>query len=359
MASAISFDKPSFLVDSRNRDEGSIEDCNICVDLPANNKFNQISISSVVIPKSYYNVTDGRRPGEIVGRILGIDDGTKANGFQPVAGSNGIPTRPLGGYAHNEFSLLEGTSSSGGVLISIPLASYNQCNFPEIMSNLLTNNSVNGWTYDVSYPNFLWEKDTKKWTFSVSGNGTNSAALYFPIVDPIDKPVGCGTRNKLQPVRSTEIMGMNASLNNGQRVFDSNGKLVSDFQVDFELTKYITIKSDICLDQGNQTSDNAILGTIPVIDVEDGAVINYELQQLEDESKYLANNRKNQYSFSLYDDHDEPLNLNGINWFIKLFVYEYNPFFEVAINDIKIRQLALANQSLLANRQVNQPPSIE
>lgn len=343
MASAISFDKPSFMVDSREREPGAlntIEDFDIRIELPKNNKFNQVSISTVIIPKSYYNITD---------RVLGTD----------TDGSTKEPNNNVYSFNHNQFVLAEGTSSG---VITLPAANYNSINFPVVMKDLLETASTgfgNNFIYDITYPDPTTEADTRKWTFTVSNNGATQPIFYFPIVQPINKPEGSGARNKKEPVRITEIMGFNAELNNGQRVFSGN-TLTSDNMVDFELTKYIVIKSNISLDQGNQSGDNAILGTIPVTNVPDGGVINYELQQLEDESKFLANNRKNIYSFSLWDDHDEPVNLNGINWFVKLFVYEYNPFFELAINDIRIRQLQLANGSIPSvQREVNQPPPTE
>jgi len=325
MASAINFDKPSFMVDSRNRLPGpsnTIENFSSCVQLPPNNKFNQVSISSVVIPKSYYNIIDNS---------VGVSEVAAPNSF-------------VGSFVDNQFLFTEGTSSA---LITVPLAFYNSINFPIVMKDLLETQSVtngNSLTYEVTYPDSTTQADTRKFTYKCLNNsGALAISFFFPTVTKKNTS-GCKSNDTS---RISEIMGFSNETNSGLKSFalesGSIYSLTSEFVIDFELTKYITIKSNISLDQGNATGDNAILGVIPVVDTPNGGVINYELQQLEDESKYLSNNKNNIYSFSLWDDHDEPMKLNGLNWFVKLFLYEYNPFFELAINDIRIKQLQYAN----------------
>lgn len=328
MSHAISFDKPSFMIDSRNRllgNDNIIEDFDICVQLPVGNKFNQVSISSVVLPKSYYNIVDNS-----VGTSL-------------VAAPNGF----TGSFRDNQFLLTEGTSSG---LITVPLAFYNQINFPMVLKGLLETQSIafgNSFIYEITYPDLTLEADTRKFTYKVTNNVSGmDVSFFFPTV--LRSGSG-GTCKSNDTSRITEIMGFSNEITGGLKTFVQVGAtsvytLTSEYVADFELTKYITIKSNISLDQGNATGDNAILGVIPVVDVPHGGVINYELQQLEDESKYLSNNNNNIYSFSLWDDHDERMKLNGINWFVKLFLYEYNPFFELAINDIRIKQLSMSDE---------------
>jgi len=373
MSHAISFDKPSFMVDSRNRligPDNIIEDFDICVELPTNNKFNQVSVSSIVIPKSYYNIVDNS---------VGVSEVAAPNSF-------------TGSFRDNQFLLSEGTGSTSSALITVPLAFYNSVNFPIQMKSLLETASPTGLTYEVTYPDPNTELDTRKFTYKCLDNTSALAiSFFFPTVTRRSSSGACKTNDTS---RISEIMGFSNEtntaapawssattyvandvvtlLNNtyvcilghtnqtppnatywtlitlGEKRFDLESgniySVTSEYVIDFELTKYITIKSNISLDQGNATGDNAILGVVPVTDVPNGGLINYELQQLEDESKYLSNNKNNIYSFSLWDDHDERMKLNGINWFTKLFLYEYNPFYELAINDIKIRQLRISDQ---------------
>ena len=339
MSHAISFEKPSFMVDSRNRligQDNQIEDFDICVQLPVGNKFNQISISSVVLPKSYYNIVDNS---------VGVSEVAAPNGF-------------VDAFVDNQFLFSEGTSSG---LITVPLAFYNSINFPIILKGLLEERSAststtgsnvtsgavfgNNLIYEISYPDPTTEADTRKFTYKCLNNASAlPISFFFPTVTRTGSGGSCKSNDTS---RISEIMGFTNETNAGLKSFTLESgsiySVTSEYVVDFELTKYITIKSNIALDQGNATGDNAILAVIPVFDVPNGGVINYELTQLEDESKYLSNNKNNIYSFSLWDDHDERMKLNGINWFVKLFLYEYNPFFELAINDIRIKQLGLSN----------------
>lgn len=340
MSHAISFEKPSFMVDSRNRllgQDNQIEDFDICVQLPVNNKFNQISISSVIIPKSYYNIIDNS---------VGVSIATypAPNGF-------------VDSFRDNQFLLSEGTNSG---LITIPLAFYNEINFPIVLKGLLEAKSVtfgNSFTYEITYPDLTTEADTRKFTYKVTNNVSGmDISFFFPTVIRSGSGGSCKSNDTS---RISEIMGFTNETNSGIKSFALESgtiySLTSEYVVDFELTKYITIKSNIALDQGNSTRDNAILGVIPVYDVPHGGVINYELTQLEDESKYLSNNKNNIYSFSLWDDHDERMKLNGINWFVKLFLYEYNPYYELAINDIRIKQLGFADNQ---EQQPQQQPQL-
>jgi len=334
MSHAISFDKPSFMVDSRNRligPDNIIEDFDICVELPTNNKFNQVSVSSIVIPKSFYNIVDNS---------VGISEIAAPNSF----------TDP---FRDNQFLLSEGTGSTSSALITVPLGFYNSVNFPIQMKSLLETASPNGLTYEITYPDPNTELDTRKFTYKCLDNTSAlEISFFFPTVTRRSSSGACKTNDTS---RISEIMGFTNETDGGKKVFALESgtiySVTSEYVIDFELTKYITIKSNISLDQGNATGDNAILGVVPVSGVPNGGLINYELQQLEDESKYLSNNKNNIYSFSLWDDHDERMKLNGINWFVKLFLYEYNPYYELAINDIRIRQLRIANQQLQQQQQ--------
>jgi hypothetical protein len=325
------------MVDSRNRLIGSvntIENFDICVQLPVGNKFNQVSVSSVVIPKSYYNIVDNS---------VGVSNA-----------ANPAPNSFVGSFTDNQFLLSEGTGSTSSALITVPLGFYNSINFPIQMKSLLETASPNNLTYEVTYPDPTTERDTRKFTYKCLDNtGALDISFFFPTVIRNSSSGVCKINDTS---RISEIMGFTNETNAGIKTFALESgtiySLTSEYVADFELTKYITIKSNIALDQGNATGDNAILGVIPVFDVPNGGVINYELQQLEDESKFLSNNNNNIYSFSLWDDHDERMKLNGINWFVKLFMYEYNPFYELAINDIRIKQLQMANN----NQQQQQQP---
>ena len=283
MSSAIGDLQPSFVINSDKRlnpTNTNVENFEIEIPLPAGNKFNKVSVSSVMIPKSYYNIGD--RGGD------------------------------------ETFTL---TEAGAPITITMPAGDYNYDNLPATLTTLL--NAAGSYTYSVTFPDISLEPDSNRLTFTVSGNGGVQPTLTFQ-----------GGANNIY-----RVLGFNTTDTN---VFVGDS-LVSTNVCNLELTKYIIIKSNIALDSGNMSGDNAILAVIPVLQQVNGAVINYELVNLEDESKVFSNNGANRYKFSIFDDNDNELFLNGRGWGVKLFIYEYNPFYELAIQDMRVRNLDILN----------------
>ena len=294
MSSAIGELQPSFIVNSDNRlnpTNTNVENFDIEIPLPAGNKFNKVSISSVMIPKSFYNIGD--RGGDETFTITEPDSGAGIG----LTGT-GLP-----------------------ITITLPAGDYNYDNLPLELERLI-NASTTVWTYTVTFPDISLVADSNRLTFTVSGNDGQPTLTFT------------GGANNIY-----RVLGFNTTDTN---VFVGDS-LVSTNVCNFELTKYIIIKSNISLDSGNMSGDNAVLAVIPVLQQVNGAVINYELVNLEDEGKVFSNNGANRYIFSLHDDNDNELFLNGRGWGVKLFIYEYNPFFELAIQDMRVRQLDILN----------------
>jgi hypothetical protein len=72
-------------------------------------------------------------------------------------------------------------------------------------------------------------------------------------------------------------------------------------------------------------------------------VIHYRLIQLEDEIKTLVTSKSNTYRFSLYDDDNRLLDLNGNNWSMTLFVSRFNYHDEIDIKHIKVQNIEKLN----------------
>jgi hypothetical protein len=291
MSSAVGLLQPSFVINSADRlapTSTNVEDFEIEIPLPPNNRFNKVSVSTIVIPNSFYNVPD------------------PLHHVNPKV---------------NQFLLAD---STGNYEIVLTPGNYNYTNLPPILEALL--NAASSLTYTVSLPNRVTEIDTTKLTFTVSP--AEAAVIAFPVGSVMYKLLGFENISTLFPINP----------------FSAGGVLISTHVCNFEFTKYITIKSNISLDSGNMSGDNAILGVVPVLQQNNGAVINYELVNLEDEAKAFTNNGSNRYRFSLYDDKGNPLFLNGRGWMTKIFTFEYNPYFELAIQDIQLRNLDFVNK---------------
>lgn len=282
---------PSFIIDSANRDDkiGSDGRPNTnrssfvyTIDISKNSKFNCVAMSQARIPKAWYTV-------------------------QTI-------------HANNTFELHEGGSSA---TITIAEGNYNVYSFMNILTGLLNTNSPNGWTYSITFPDSLTDVQTFKYTFSVSGNGGVQPMFEFTSSSS----------------RISELMGFDFAndVYNGENPFVGDS-LESYTQVYFQLTKFITVKSNICSNSGNSDSDSSVLARIDVTHVHDGDTIVWNMSSLEDASRVIPNNNSNVYTFSLFDDKGRPLNIHD-DWNIVLLLYEYNPVSEYMINDLKLKYL--------------------
>lgn len=293
MSVSVGRDKPTFIINSfdrKNRPTTTSSDFFYKINISKQHDFDTVAISSIQIPKTFYTLQQG---------VVGGD-----------------------AFYDNQFQLRE---SGGTVTITVPEGNYNIFNFPRVLKELLDANSPGGYEYIVTYPDRLTETDTGKFTFTVRNNAGDQPDFH------------------MYDNRIREMMGL--------RCYDINGNpdwcaftsdtLTSEFQVNMQWTNYITIKSNICHNAGNDNNDNAILAVIPVATVPDGSMINYTLVNLEEESKQLANAGSNEFSFSIYDDHNRLLDLRGSDWMIKLFLFKQNRYFDVAMKQMEIKQLEL------------------
>ena len=291
MSSSIGKNRPTFIVNSKDRSSGTTEDFFYRLPLSKNDGFDAVSISSIQIPKTFYTLSEGRDG----------DDNT---------------------FVLSELGL--------DITITIPEGNYNVFNFPIVLKQNLDAASFllgHSWRYIITYPDRLTETDTQKFTFEVLGSGGN-----FPTFTLSDN-------------RIREMMGLDCESGCTFSVIAGKIKLISEYAVNFQWTQYITVKSSIANNAGNESQDNAILAVIPVTTVPDGSMIIYDLKNLEDQTKQLANQNGNLYSFSLYDDHDRRINLRGPDWMIQLFVYKQNNYYELAINSLRLKQLDIITQT--------------
>ena len=264
MSISARFDTPSFLINTRNRELGTTTNFSYKIPIKQNNNYNLVALTSLTISKTW----------------------TTINSF------------------NNVFELTEGTTT---IEITVPTGNYDVCNFPTVLSKLLTDASPNNYTYKVFY-----DFSNNKYTFKAFTDVLGLISFRF-YNDGIH-----------------EIMGFE---DNTTYLF-SGDSLTSNNTINMQLTRYLTLKSNIANNFGNSDSDSSILARIPVEDVEDFGVVHYTVNQIQDQAKAITNNRSNIYTFSLYDDHDRIINNNGVEWMSQLFMWEHNTASQITIDRI-------------------------
>lgn len=127
-----------YYVNSRNRDSGTDSDFYIRLDIDQNNKFDRISLLSVSIPKSFYNISE----------------------------------------YNNKLLVLNEDGAGGSRLISIPIANYNRRSLSAVLTSLLNDNPQD-FVYGISYTTNINVGDTCKFTITVTGNGGIQPVFSF------------------------------------------------------------------------------------------------------------------------------------------------------------------------------------
>lgn len=287
--------KPTFTMNSKNRQQKETStSSNFFYRLNIDTtKYDSVTVNSVQIPKTYYTLQQG---------VVGNDD-----------------------TFDNQFELSEDGGSTW-TTITVPPANYNVWNFTRVLKPLLDAASVtlgNAFQYTINYPDRLTESDTGKFTFRVTNNG------------------GVQPQFHLNDNRIREMMGLSCYDSTGNPIacIFSGDELIGDELVNFQWTNNIVVKSSIALNTGNNSQDSAILAVIPVTTVPDGSMIVYNSPGLELDSRELANHGGNLFEFSLYDDQDRLINLNGQDWFLQLQIFKQNRYFEIATKRLQIEQL--------------------
>ena len=136
MSLSAKIDTPSFLLNSRNREEGTNTSFSFKLELKLGNDYNLVALTSATIPKTWNTIN----------------------------------------ITNNTFVLDENGPTAN---IVIPTGNYNVCNFPKILSDLLNTASPNSWKYTVSYPDPFIQADTGKFTYNVSENSSVQPSFIF------------------------------------------------------------------------------------------------------------------------------------------------------------------------------------
>lgn len=260
-------DTPSFIIDSEDRIQGTNENFTVSVHLKPNNNYDMCCLIHAGIPKTFYNIDT--QNNQLIIRENGIQRSTSL---------------PPGNYTHLNLQPV----------------------FSSVLNALsLSNNPASPWTYSI-----IWNSLTVKWEISVTEHAGR----------PMTSDSGIAFLNH----QTHDLLGFNDDTIYLYTINAGIGTTSSQNTPNFELTSYISIKSNVCNNEGNNDPDSAVLARIPVHKTNFNDVLVYDLLQLDDGAKRIANNKSNIYNFAIFDDHDRPIRLNGRGWYITLFMYEHN-----------------------------------
>jgi hypothetical protein len=211
------------------------------------------------------------------------------------------------GAFENIFQLRENNTT---VTVTVPIGSYLLSAFKTVIGGLLTSASPNGLTYSLSYP-ALSGTDTGKWTFTQT-NGAIVSSLIFN-------------------AHLFEPFGFFANTTN-----QFNGTtLTSTCVIKLQSEDRLLLHSNIA----NNPGQDDILVSINSTTSINYSSINYECPSPEFYSHLLSSKNNNTYSFTLTDENDELIQLNGLNLNITLLVYKKDNIFDQLRNFMKMALL--------------------
>ena len=284
--------KSIFYIDSQNRTNGTSGNFSINFNMPPNNTYNRIVVLQASIPKSFYLVAPPYNT------ITLYEPSTTATG---------------------SYSGTFGTVSVNGAYKTITLApgNYSKTTMIVALTTMLTaSSSLNSttatkYTYVVSFPLQNYP-NTGKFTYTVQGLTTAQPQIIIPSSSTLYLP-----------------MGFNRSSTN---IFISSS-LTSANVIRLQAKDTIFLKSSIVSSSNKSVIQEIYTGSTP-----DFGIITFQQNDIELNSKELTY-RDNTFTFSITDEDDNILDLNGQDLIFSICCYEHNNGLELMKHDILINNM--------------------
>ncbi len=207
------------------------------------------------------------------------------------------------GGVENVFQLKENNTI---VTVTVPVGSYLLAAFRTTIGALLTAASPNSLTYTLAYP-ALTGADTGKWTYT-----QNNAAIQSSII--------CNAH-------LFEPLGFLSSSTNAF----TGTTLVSTCVIKLQSEDRLLIHSNIC----NNGRDDVLVSINSTTSINYSSIA-WECPAPEFYSHLLSSKNNNTYSFSLTDEDNELIQLNGLNMNLTLLLYKKDPIFDQMRNFMKM-----------------------
>lgn len=200
------------------------------------------------------------------------------------------------GPAENIFYLDENGTT---VTVSVPIGSYLLTAFKTTIGALLTAASPNGLTYVLSYP-ALSGADTGKWTYTQNNGAIQSTII---VNEHLFEPLG---------------------FSSGSTNLFTGTTLISTCVIKLQSEDRLLIHSNIA---NNPGQDDVLISINSTTSINYSSIA-WDNPAPEYYSHLLSSKHNNTYSFSLTDENQELIQLNGLNLNMTLLFYKKDPIFD-------------------------------
>ena len=189
---------------------------------------------------------------------------------------------------YNTFAI-----SESGVprIITLTPANYGATCFRVCLTDALNLGAPLGWVYTVTYPTPT-QPQTGKWTITVTGNAGVQPSI----------------------VTTTHVYEQLGFASNSTNAFVGDS-ITSTNVIKLQSEDALYLHSDIVTEVGDD-----ILQEIYTVGVPDFGIINYKCSDWQSMAKPMSSMSSNVYRFTLTDENNRPMNLNGQNWVMTLMV---------------------------------------
>ena len=284
--------KSIFYIDSQNRTSGTSGNFSINFAMPPNNTYNRIVVMQASVPKSFYLVSAPYNTFQLL-ETGTTSSGSATNTFGSVSTNGAIKT----------ITLTEGNYSKTNMIVCLQTMLS--------LASSLNSTLATQYVYIVGYP-LMNQPNTGKFSYTVVNLTTSQPQIIFPVNSTLYLPMG---------------------FNRGSTNIFSSSFLTSQNVIRLQAKDTIFIKSNIVAN-----STKAVLQEIYTSANPDFSVISFIQNDVELNSKQLLY-KDNNFSFSITDEDDNILNLNGQDVIFSICCFEYNNSFELLKNDILINNI--------------------
>lgn len=191
----------------------------------------------------------------------------------------------------NTFTLVQGLSTYA---VTIPPANYTRTSLASVLQNML--NAASSFVYAVTYQKINVTGDNGLLKFTVTGNAGVQPQFIFSNNSPYEQ------------------LGFNID------TYSFTGDILNSVNViNLAQEPTLFISSDIC-----QNKNDSILQNIFTSADSSFSFVNWHNSSPYEYSKNFSQSRSNIYSFTLTNENNEEINLNGLNMVFTIMVYKSN-----------------------------------
>jgi len=213
--------------------------------------------------------------------------------------------------AFNTFTLVE---NGAPLTITIPAGNYNRLTLASVLPPLLTAASVNAKTYTMSYPDVANQADTGKFTFKYTP---------FNLGDIIQFQFDSNSMFQQLGFPQASVTNFN----------DTTGLLTSPNVINFQIISSIYITSDMCVEEGVLQEIHSV-GSYP-----SNAYIFYQQINYDITTKQLLTNTSNSWNFTLIDEYEREIDLNGVPFEMSLILYNRTDTHQIHREELRISNI--------------------